>query len=107
MKAQGLPINFIVLIALGVIILVALILFFFSGFRTQGISTQSAINLCNVKCASEIQYAQSGGSYPHLSDFCSKSYFIDGKNKNCNESVTCKVNSTCILTCDSDNAKCQ
>lgn len=107
-KAQGLPINFIVLIALGVLVLILVTLFFLSGAQqTSAITSQAAYNACNSKCSSEIQYAQSG-TFPHSSSpFCTGSYSIAGMGtKKCSDLISCRVSDTCVLTCDGTTAKC-
>jgi hypothetical protein len=102
-RAQGLPINFIVLIAIGVFVLILVILFFLSGSQsTNVVSQQAAYNACNSKCSSEIQYVQMGGTYPKSSSpFCVANYSISGMTANvkCDSLIGCKVNDTCILKC--------
>jgi len=108
-RAQGLPISFIVLIALGVFVLLLVMLFFLSGSQqASGVSQQAAYNACNSRCSAAIQYAQSGGTYPQTgSSFCSVSYNVPGLGaKQCDALISCKVNDTCILTCELTKAKC-
>ncbi|HDQ59993.1 MAG TPA: hypothetical protein ENN30_02255 [Candidatus Woesearchaeota archaeon] len=58
-KAQGLPINFIILIALAVLVLVLVGMFFFGGFTSgsSSVGTQAAINNCNSRCLTDSQKA--------------------------------------------------
>jgi len=108
MKSQGLPINFIVLIAIGVFVLILVILFFLSGSQqTSAVTQQSAYNACNSKCSAEIQYAQMGGTYPKTSaPFCAVTYNIPGVGTNlrCSALISCKVNDTCTLFCSTSTA---
>ena len=59
-RAQGLPINFVILIALAVLVLVLAGMFFFGGFTSGGaaIDTQAAINRCNSLCLTDAQKAK-------------------------------------------------
>jgi hypothetical protein len=108
MRSQGLPINFIVLIAIGVFVLILVILFFLSGSQqTSAVTQQSAYNACNSKCSAEVQYAQMGGTYPKTSaPFCAVTYNIPGVGTavRCSALISCKVNDTCKLGCTSTPA---
>ena len=110
MKAQGLPINFIVIAALAVLVLVGILLFFISGFRTESIDRQKAINECESRCLLEVQWASSGGTFPHSnSKYCSYSADVKGLGKNikCTDLVKCHINVLdCDITCSGTTANC-
>jgi len=59
MKSQGLPINFIVLAAVGIFVLILAIIFVISGgtSATAAMSPQQVRNSCNTACVGLVQWA--------------------------------------------------
>ena len=109
MKSQGLPINFIVLIALAILVLVIAGLFFFGGFTksSTSIDVQTAVNNCNAWCLVDAQKAKNDPNFncaTYNSTFCSKRINVTGMGSvYCDEITSCTVvdynGNTCTLTC--------
>jgi len=59
MKSQGLPINFIVLAAVGIFVLILAVIFVISGgsSATAALSPQQVRNSCNTACVGLVQWA--------------------------------------------------
>ncbi len=67
-KAQGLPINTIILIAVGLLILVLLITFVLGGFKGLGggaSTSSSAVSAFETECQTTASSAASAGSFPY------------------------------------------
>jgi uncharacterized protein (UPF0333 family) len=67
-KAQGLPINTIILIAVGLLILVLLVTFVLGGFKGLGggaSTSSSAISAFEAQCQTTASSASSSGSFPY------------------------------------------
>ncbi|EEZ92725.1 MAG: hypothetical protein BJBARM4_0666 [Candidatus Parvarchaeum acidiphilum ARMAN-4] len=67
-KAQGLPINTIILIAIGLLILVLLVTFVLGGFKGLGggaSTSSSAISAFEAQCQTTASSAASSGSFPY------------------------------------------
>ncbi len=67
-KAQGLPINTIILIAVGLLILVLLVTFVLGGFKglSGGASSgNSAVSAFEAQCQTTASSAASSGSFPY------------------------------------------
>jgi len=109
MKAQGLPMSFIVIAVMAVLVLLAVTLLFLKGFRTESFDRQTAINNCDSACSLEVQYAVKGGTYPHSnSPFCKLTQSVKGigDNLKCTDLTTCRINSSCDISCSSTTANC-
>ena len=125
MKAQGLPINFIVLAAVGIFILILAVMFVLGGgsSATAAMSPQQVRNTCNNACVGLQQYATGQSSYPGiggnintaLTAFC-KDYTISGvsaavKCDNVNVGVSCRLvyadGTGCTVNCTGANAQCK
>ena len=114
MKSQGLPINFIVLIGIGMLVLFLLIMFVLSGFRTEAVASQTAINNCNSRCATEMQVARTKSS-PYQnenSSFCkiTQNVVEIGDGLRCDQLVDCTVTTrngvSCQLACTDAVSSC-
>ena len=117
-KAQGLPINFIILITIAVLVLIMVVIFFTMGFRTDAVGMQSAINACESRCLSEMRYVSSyeatsaGYSNPN-SHFCSIAQVVEGYADpvRCDEITGCEVifrdGSRCMLNCAEGTSTCR
>ncbi len=67
-SAQGLPINTIILIAVGLLILVLLVTFVLGGFKGLGggaSASNSAITAFETQCSTTASSAASSGSFPY------------------------------------------
>ncbi len=67
-KAQGLPINTIILIAVGLLILVLLVTFVLGGFKGLGggaSTSSSSISAFESQCQTTASSAASSGSFPY------------------------------------------
>lgn len=49
-KGAELPLNFIVIAAIAMLVLIVVAMFFFGGFKTQALDSQTAANSCSAKC---------------------------------------------------------
>lgn len=109
-KSQGLPLNFIIIAVLGILVAIVAIMFFTSGFRTEAVDRQKAINECSSRCLVEVQWAATGGTFPREnSKFCSYKADVKGMGENitCPDLVNCHINDFgCDLSCDGTTAKC-
>jgi hypothetical protein len=100
MRAQGLSIRYIVVLALAILVLVIIGLML---YRAQGssnaINRQSAINTCRDLCveAENIAIGAQGTpgvlDYPSASKpkFCTVTLNVDGQQKHCYELYTCTL----------------
>ena len=94
-KAQGLPLNFIVLAAIAVLILVLVVAFVVGGgggllgqlFQSGPTAKETIVNNCRTDC-NKLQVISSTTQYT-MSSYCSKTYAIDldgnGKIDNLNK----------------------
>ncbi len=106
-KAQGLPMNFIIIAVLAVLVLLAVVLFFTMGFRTESVAAQTAINTCDSRCLSEARRASevSIDTYPNTNSlFCSVTQDVQGYDPGvrCDELTSCRVSfrdGSCTLEC--------
>ncbi len=83
-KAQGLPINTIILIAVGLLILVLFITFVLGGFKGLGGATNpnsQAMSAFSGSCQSYCSQASVSGSFPY--EFCSSTTIIGGSTYTC------------------------
>ena len=131
MKSQGLPLNFIVLGALALLVLVVAVAFFIAGGSTFSAATtmQTAQSTCNNKCSTissslqrEASTVASGFSWvpspgkPTPEDdsennaysFCRSKFNIQGQGeKFCDDIVSCVLTfgdgTNCRLECDDWN----
>ena len=107
MKAQGLPINFIVIAALAILILILVVGFVVAGGSsfTSAVAPEQATSTCNSFCvtaqrsaagvynSTEIQTWKS--SAPTQQKFCTATFDIKGKGKG----ITCpQLVGSCIVT---------
>ena len=121
MRSQGLPINFIVLIAIGITVLVLILMFVLPTFTSgQAATTQTkATGECNARCAVETQYAAASGGtssvdgFPRTnSPYCNLIQTVPGigQNLRCDALIPCTVEDkdgdTCKLTCSGSTAQC-
>ena len=97
-KAQGLPVNFIVLIALAVLVLVLAALFFYGGFGSgsASINSQTAANRCNSLCLLDAQRARGMNETDANAEsdwnFCAETIDVSEIGTvNCDQVTTCKV----------------
>ena len=115
-KAQGLPVNFIVIVIIAVVVLLGVIMFFLGGFRTEAMDIQTAINVCDTRCLSEARHtatidSSSDYSNPN-SQFCGITQEVAGYTgaQRCNQITTCRVNfrdgSNCVLNCTEGTSSC-
>jgi hypothetical protein len=104
-KAQGLPINTIILIAIGLLILVLFITFVLGGFKGIGGATnpnQQALQAFYGTCSSTCATDASANTYP--SNWCSSSTIVGGATYYCynqtggiyNAPVTCNYNGSSV-----------
>ena len=109
-KAQGLPINFIILASIGILVLVLVVMFLYSGFRTEGVDRQKALNECSSRCLLEVQWASTGGTFPkNDSKYCEYNADVKGLGTNitCLELVPCWVEDAgCFISCTGTTAEC-
>lgn len=116
MKSQGLPLNFIVLGALALLVLVVAVAFFIAGGATFGsaVSAQSAKTTCDNKCAgiSRAEQASATSSSStgivdgdaEAAGYCLSKFFIQGQGeKFCDDIATCTVTyadgTNCLMAC--------
>ena len=100
MRAQGLSIRYIVVLALAILVLVIVGLML---YRAQGssnaINRQSAINTCRDLCVQAENVAMGAQGtpgvldYPSLGEpkFCTVTLNVDGQQKHCYELYTCTL----------------
>lgn len=109
-KAQGLPISFIIIAAMGILVLVLVVMFMYSGFRTEGVDRQKAVNECSSLCLLEVQWASTGGTFPkENSGYCKYQENVKGIGSNitCPDLVPCWVEDVgCYLGCNGTTAEC-
>lgn len=113
-KAQGLPLNFIILAVISVLILIILVMFVTRGFRTEPVAAQTAINTCNSRCLTEMRYTEGetiDGYDNENSPFCSIIQDVSGvgENKRCDELTSCRVffrDGSCTLKCTDSTSSC-
>ena len=102
--------QFIVIAVMAVLVLAAVTMVFFKGFRTEAMDRQTAINNCDSACSMEIQYAAKGGAYPHdNSSFCKITQSVKGigDNLKCTDLTTCHISVYgCDISCSGSNAQC-
>ena len=102
--------QFIVIAVMTVIVLVAVTLLFFRGFRTEALDRQTAINNCDSACSLEVQYAVKGGTYPRDdSPFCKITQSVKGigNNLKCTDLTTCHISAyNCDISCSNSQAQC-
>ena len=119
MKSQGLPINFIILITIAVVVLLAVMLFFTMGFRTEAVGIQTAINTCESRCLSEVRYVNANiatkqGYTNANSQFCGITQVVEGYGEagvRCDILTGCEVvfrdSSRCMLECNQTKSECK
>lgn len=95
-KAQGLPINTIILIAIGLLILVLFITFVLGGFKGFGVTNSNSQSLatltqeCSTACTTD---QGSGGAYP--TQWCSQTGTLaNGTTLSCDKILTGGAGST-------------
>ena len=97
MKSQGLPINFIVLAAVAILILILIVGFVIGGGTAfeRGVSPGIARNNCNRWCYDlQVEASRIGeSSIETNSNFCTNTQIVDGEPTTCNA-----LNIQCILT---------
>lgn len=116
MKSQGLPLNFIVLGALALLVLVVAVAFFIAGGATFGsaVSAQAAKTTCDNKCI-EISRAEQSSAISssatgidagdeEAKGYCLSKFFIQGQGeKFCDDIATCTVTyadgTNCLMAC--------
>ncbi|MEM3190524.1 MAG: hypothetical protein QXU98_10355 [Candidatus Parvarchaeota archaeon] len=91
---QGLPINTIILIAVGLLILVLMIVFVTGGFKSVGAATSSNTGLSDFQSECTTYCTDAGASYPYT--WCTTHTVIGGTYYACSNatgpSTTCTVN---------------
>ena len=106
MKAQGLPMRFIVIAVMAMLVLIVVIMFLFSGFRTETVSSQTAVNSCNSKC---LQENQRDYSYPSTTPFCETTQDVKGLGTGlkCDDLTSCEISRLgCSLSCSGTTTSC-
>ncbi len=122
MDAQGLSIKFIVLLAVGILVLVLLVLFIYIGYSPNKnvISKQNAINSCKELCIEDenIVMGRKGTigalDYPlgYKFKFCKPTFNIQGMGSvKCDQLYTCTLQDAdgdvCTLNCTANGGGCQ
>ncbi len=106
--------SFIVITIMVILVLVVVTMFFFKGFRTEAVDTQTAVNACDSKCLLEINLAK-GATSPYSnsdSPFCSLTQSVKGLGEDlrCDEITTCEITTsdgvTCTLSCSGTTSSC-
>jgi hypothetical protein len=114
-RAQGMPMEFIVIAVITVLVLLVLVVIFLQGSQTSVIDTQTAINTCDSECLFATQYTKSItrtdlAASNRVFGFCSKTFQIKGMtgDQTCEKIVTCnlifKDASGCKATCNDGNS---
>ena len=110
MKAQGISMNFIVIAAMAILVLVLVMMFLLGGFQTGAVDKQKVINECNSRCLSEVQWASTGGTFPRdNSNFCEYSADVKGLGEDitCLDLINCHINDLdCDISCSGSTANC-
>lgn len=114
LRSQGLPINTIILIAIGVLILILLVVFSLGGFRGLGTAKPDTLAAAVSQCQS---YCSALNGMPNTadvmaSDFCKAHYYVNGTVYSCLGLVhTCVFNlangSTYCLSGYGNSPSCQ
>jgi hypothetical protein len=93
-KGQGLPINTIILIAIGLLILVLFITFVLGGFSGLTGTTSNSLSGFIATCSSSCSTAQAEGVYPQA--WCDATASSGGKVYNCANATS--GGATCAVT---------
>jgi flagellar basal body-associated protein FliL len=111
-KAQGLPINTIILIVIAIVVLAAVLLFFFTGFgKPSGtLSEQQALSNCQSKCSviasSNPTSAATAATLANSQNFCT-TFKVGAQDKVCTDYTTCYISSVpCAISCSGGTATC-
>ncbi len=101
MRAQGLSIKYIVLLALGILVLVLIIFMLYRVHTSSNsINRENAINTCRELCVEAENIAVGSGGNPGKFNFppnlgvpkyCTVTLNIGGENKHCYEIYTCTL----------------
>lgn len=113
-KSQGLPMNFIVLAAMAILVLIVVLIFFISGFKPGAAEVQTAINNCDSKCLLEFNRARTTtGTYTNAnSEYCKLTQNVKGVGTavKCPDLSKCQITRgdgvTCTVSCTGDKATC-
>jgi hypothetical protein len=108
------PIEFIVIAAITIVVLVVVSMMFISGSSTPAFDQQSVANNCKSDCFMTNQYTNgiTKSSFTSTdSGFCSKSYYVKGMGtKNCTDIVVCELSFSdgqkCTASCNANKIKC-
>ena len=122
MDSQGLPVKFIVLLAIGILILVLLVFFVYIGYSPNKnvISKENALNNCKELCVEDENYIMGRTGSPGIVDipvnynfkFCSVKYNIQGMGNGikCDQLYTCVVQDadgdSCTISCNNNGGSC-
>ena len=104
MKSQGLPINFIVLAAIAILILILVVGFVIGGGTAfeRGVAPGVARSNCNSWCSAlrqEAYYSEPSEDFEEDSAFCENTQVVDGVGTYCSaESGASHLGIQCLLT---------
>ena len=111
-KAAELPMNFIVIAAIAILVLILVTMFFFGGFRTQAIDSQTAANSCSAICFAKQRVAvdeTKPSVVLGMDTYCTLREIKGFGTKTCSDLTSCILtfsNGDCKVNCTSAGPSC-
>ena len=106
-KAQDLPMQFIVIAAIAILVLILIVMFVIGGFRTEAVDSQTAANICASKCFTKqrasVSETKPTGTFSW--DYCAVQNIKGIKETNCTALSPCTLpysDGDCKVQCTGD-----
>jgi len=113
-KAAELPLNFIVIAAIAVLVLILVSMFFLGGFQTQAVDSQTIANSCSAICFAKQRMAVDetkpvGTVILGMENYCTLRDIKGMDSKTCADLTSCTISFSdgdCKVNCTAGSPKC-